>query len=153
MSRNDERGFELRGVVAGILTWMVPGLGHIYLGHRWRGALFLAVITTTFWGGVAIGGVQNTVDPMTHRAWFVAELCTAGNTAVGLVVGSRVGEPKQGSGSEYLAKWPADDIGIVYCGIAGLLNVLVILDAVARGASGGGGSARWRSRSVRKEVT
>ena len=136
MSVREQPGTETRAVFAGVLAWMMPGLGHFYLGQHWRGALFLAVITTTFWGGVAIGGVKNTVDPTNHRAWFVAELCSAGNTAAGMIIGSRLPDPEKGKASPYLATWPADDIGIVYCGVAGLLNVLVILDAVARGAMG-----------------
>jgi hypothetical protein len=140
MVKSAQRGSELRSVGAGLLAWLVPGLGHFSLGQYWRGAIFLAAVTTTYWGGVAIGGVKNTVDPKGHPAWFVATLCTAGNTAVGLVLRSRLPEPPQGETSPYLAVWPADDIGLVYCGVAGLLNVLVILDAIGRG------SLRTRSR-------
>ena len=139
------QGSELRVVLAGVLAWVVPGLGHFYVGQHWRGAIFLAVITTTFWTGVAIGGVRSTVDPTRHRAWFVAELCTGGNTVAGLVLGSRLPEPDPAKPSPYLATWPADDVGIVYCGVAGLLNVLVILDAVARGGPVAGRKVRPRS--------
>jgi hypothetical protein len=52
-----------------------------------------------------------------------------------MIIGSRLPDPEKGKVSPYLATWPADDIGIVYCGVAGLLNVLVILDAVSRGAT------------------
>ena len=133
MARNEQSGSELRAIVAGLLAWLVPGLGHFYLRQHWRGAVFLAVITVTFWCGVAIGGVVNTVAPRSHPAWFVAELCTAGNALGGLAMRSSLPEVRAAHTSPYLATWPADDIGLVYCGVAGLLNVLVILDAIGRG--------------------
>lgn len=134
MGKSQQTGWEVRAVLAGLLAWLVPGLGHFYLRQHWRGTIFLAVITSTFWGGVAIGGVKSTVDATLHPAWFVAELCTASNAAVGLFLRSRLPELKPNKPSPYVATWPADDIGLVYCGVAGLLNVLVILDAIARGA-------------------
>ena len=36
--------------------------------------------------------------------------------------------------SPYVAYYPADDIAIVYTGVAGLLNVLVIFDVLSRGS-------------------
>src|SRR3990172_10486299 len=66
--------------IAGFLAWLVPGLGHIYLGHRVRGLVCLVTITLTFWTGVAIGGVQATVDPHERTLWFMAQLCSGGNT-------------------------------------------------------------------------
>jgi hypothetical protein len=133
MARSDQTGSELHAIVAGLLAWLVPGVGHFYLRQYWRGAVFLAVITVTFWSGVAIGGVVSTVSPRSHPAWFVAELCTAGNALGGLALRSSLPEVRSANPSPYLATWPADDIGLVYCGVAGLLNVLVILDAMARG--------------------
>ena len=137
-------------MAAGLLAWLVPGLGHFYLGEHWRGVIFLAVITSTFWGGVAIGGVKSTVDARSHPAWFVAELCTAGNAAAGLLLRSRLPEAGRDRVSPYVAAWPADDIGIVYCGVAGLLNMLVILDALGRGASRGRKGLPARSPPVRR---
>ena len=62
----------------------MPGLGHVFLGHRHRGLIFLVTITATFWTGVAIGGVRGTVNPQDRQLWFVAQLCTGVNTAAGL---------------------------------------------------------------------
>ena len=73
----------LRAPIAAILAWLIPGLGHIFLGHKVRGVIFLVVITLTFWTGVAIGGVQGTVDPKERKLWFIAQLCSAANTLAG----------------------------------------------------------------------
>lgn len=124
----------LAGPIAGFLAWLVPGLGHIYLGHRVRGMICLVTITVTFWTGVAIGGVQGTVDPRERTLWFMAQLCTGGNTLAAYGLHSFV-EPRQSAGQRSaaaLAHWLSSDVGVHYTGVAGLLNLLVILDALGR---------------------
>lgn len=123
----------LDGPVAGLLAWLIPGLGHIYLGHRGRGLVCLVTITATFWTGVAIGGVHATVDPHERKLWFVAQLCTAGNTLGGYAL-HRSTMPKAAgkNPTAFTAHWASVDVGIHYTGVAGLLNLLVIFDAVGR---------------------
>lgn len=148
--------------VAGLLAWILPGLGHWYLGHRVRAVTLMVVIALTFWTGVAIGGVKSTVDPNENRIWFLAQICAGGHTVLAAIwsksltpvvyecphCGASLTEkPEYGAkcpacGKEIarvesaertrLAFWPQVDIAIVYTGIAGLLNLLVILDAIAR---------------------
>lgn len=148
--------------VAGLLAWILPGLGHWYLGHRARAVIILITISITFWTGVAIGGVKSTIDPQENRIWFLAQVCTGVHTIAGAVWSGQLdavvrrcpdckaelsggpdGEPTcprcnrrvtaaEASTKTRLAFWPQVDIAVVYTGIAGLLNVLVILDAVAR---------------------
>lgn len=160
--RKPSQSVPLSSSVAGLLAWILPGLGHWYLGHRVRGIILLAVISLTFWCGVAIGGVKSTVDPNQNRVWFLAQICAGGHTIVATIWSKQLsptihrcplcdalleGEPQPGQacpdcnrpiGSPEatertrLAFWPQVDIAIVYTGIAGLLNLLVILDAIAR---------------------
>ena len=123
----------LRGPVAGLLAFLFPGAGHLYLGYRSHAIVYGVVIGVTFWGGVAIGGVRSTVDLEQRKAWFVAQLCT-GVHALAVawpdIVASRGGADEKSDLP--LAYWPAEDLAIVYTGVAGLLNLLVILDALAR---------------------
>jgi len=126
------------GPIAGFLAWLVPGLGHIYLGHRVRGIICLVTITLTFWTGVAIGGVQGTVDPRERTLWFMAQLCTGGNTLAAYGLHQAV-EPHANESSAtvqrpaaVLAQWLSSDVGVHYTGVAGLLNLLIILDALGR---------------------
>jgi hypothetical protein len=140
-------------IVASVLAFILPGLGHIYVGRRAQGYVFLAVITATFWGGVAIGGVRSTVDSKQHRAWFAAQVLNGGYTAAVLTWQRQL--PQVDARTKLplgLAIWPADEIAMVYTGVAGLLNLLLIIDVSARasspspspakspkGAGGGGG--------------
>jgi TM2 domain-containing membrane protein YozV len=123
--------------VAAFLTWLLPGLGHIYIGHKARGIIFMTVIAVTFWGGVAIGGVKSTVLPKERQAWFIAQVCNGAHTAAVLALATRVPDYKRWEHSPYVAYAPAADIAVVYTGVAGLLNVLVIFDVLGRGRATG----------------
>ena len=123
----------VRMPVAGLLTWLVPGLGHIYLGDRARGLVLLVVITTTFWSGVAIGGVQGTVAPRSRQLWFLAQLCTGGNTLAAYGLHYWVNpESARSKKPVFGGHWASAEIGVHYTGVAGLLSLLVIFDAIAR---------------------
>ena len=122
-----------RVLLAGLLAWLIPGLGHIFVGERGRGVVFLVTITAIFWSGVAIGGVQNTVDPHKRKLWFVAQLFTGGNTISAHALNRRVARASARSGNTLaVGHWLSGDVGVHYTGVAGLLNLLVILDAVGR---------------------
>lgn len=125
----------IRVGLAGLLAWLVPGLGHIYLGFKKRGTILLIAITLTFWTGVAIGGVRGVIDHRVHKLWFAAQACTGGNTLTALGLHSLVGFDAYDPRSPvppYTGPWMSVDIGIHYAGVAGLLNLLVILDAIVR---------------------
>lgn len=119
--------------IAGLLAWLVPGAGHFYLGERGRGLVYLATITVTFWSGVAIGGVRGTVDPQQRQLWFIAQAGTAGNAAAAVTL-NRMTTPTPSRKGQKPPKgdWASVEVGVHYTGVAGLLNLLVILDAIAR---------------------
>lgn len=121
-----------RAVAAGLLGWLVPGLGHVFIGDRLRGVICMATIVLTFWSGVAIGGVRGTIDPHERSLWFVAQLCAGTNAGLAYAI-RQVGSADAGSERPSApAPWASAEIGVHYTGVAGLLNILVILDAMAR---------------------
>lgn len=130
----------VRGSIAGLLGWIVPGLGHLFIGDRKRGLVFLVAITATFWSGVAIGSVQGTVAPHSRKLWFMAQLGTGGNAlaAYGLHVAVNPSSAKSPK-PEFAGNWLSAEVGVHYTGVAGLLNILVILDAIARADRTGAG--------------
>ena len=130
----------VRGPIAGLLGWMVPGLGHVFLGDRRRGLVFMVAITATFWSGVAIGSVQGTVAPHTRKLWFMAQLGTGGNALAAYGLHCAVDPDSAKSPKPVFAgNWLSAEVGVHYTGVAGLLNILVILDAIARSDRAGAG--------------
>lgn len=119
--------------IAGFLAWLVPGLGHLYLGERGRGLVFLVTVTATFWTGVAIGGVNGTVNPHERRLWFMAQICNGGSTLAAYGLRQRVPARAAPAGDALeVPHWLSVEVGVHYTGVAGLLNLLVILDAIVR---------------------
>lgn len=43
-------------LIAGVLAWLIPGLGHFYQGRNAKGALFVICILGTFLYGLYLGG-------------------------------------------------------------------------------------------------
>jgi hypothetical protein len=112
--------------VIGLAAWAVPGLGHWLLGQRGRAIVLLAAIMLTYWTGVAVGGVRYTVDPGGNTLWFVAQSGVGPQVVALCLATARQPVPA--------VPWPDSDIAVIYAGVAGLLNMLVILDAVGRAA-------------------
>ena len=87
-----------------------------------------------YWGGLAIGGFRSTVDPERNTHWFLGQICAGGHTLVVLGINRTLWDAN--SGSTGLAWGKSHDIGIVYAGVAGLLNLLAVFDAIVRSISG-----------------
>jgi len=119
-------------ITAAVLGWLVPGLGHAYLGRRGQAALFGTTVLALFAAGVALCGghaVSWTREPL----WFVGEAGALLPTIAGAVV----------SGASVRAEVSANyHVGLLYATVAGLLNMVVFMDAfgIALAESRGGKS-------------
>ena len=113
--------------LVGLAAWALPGLGHWLLGQRSRAIVLFVTILLTYWTGIAAGGVRYTADPTGNTLWFMAQV-GAGPQVVALYLATR-------HRNVPAVPWPDSDIAVIYAGVAGLLNMLVILDAIGR-ASG-----------------
>jgi len=106
----------------------------LFLGERARGLIFLVVIAVTFWSGVAVGAVRYTVDPQERTAWFMAQICSGSHALAAYRWSKSV--QKQTPEPKASPAFQSSEAGVVYTGVAGLLNVLVIFDALVRAESG-----------------
>jgi hypothetical protein len=112
----------VRAVVACVLAWLVPGAGHLFLGRRGKGLLFLSCLLAMFLLGVTLDArLQSTAgleDPL-------AMLRAAAQMALGLpwLAARALGF---GAGQVTAA---THEYGNTFTEVAGLLNVLVVLDA------------------------
>ena len=116
--------------LAAIFAWLIPGLGHWWIGERVRGIILFVVVTVTFWGGVAVAGIRSTVTAKENGAWIAAQLCVGPQAIAALYMSDEI--KKKADEETYKASWPASTIGVVYAGVAGLLNLLIIIDVLAR---------------------
>lgn len=107
-----------------ILAWLIPGAGHFLIGERARGVVIFVVITATFWTGLIIGGAYSTVNLTDNFAWFFAQVFAGTHTILAMII--RRLPDAMPSYSKTL------DLATIYTGVAGLLNVVVILDVLTR---------------------
>ena len=126
-----------------LLAWLVPGLGHAWLGKRGRAVAFFLTVIATFALGVWSGGASSIIDgqqPLSYLALvdnlalgpldFVARRMTLG----GLVYRLPDAESDPGR-QEILARVrdrvriPTYEYGGTFLLTAGLMNILLILDA------------------------
>ncbi len=133
---------------AAFVGWLLPGAGQVMIGHRKRGLYAMIGIVGLFVGGLFLGGVD-CVDRKEDPLWFYAQAGT-GPIAFGadfanasLLKTGRVGElvespapyPGRTSApkvSTFKSVTPMNEIGTLFCALAGLMNIVVILDALKR---------------------
>lgn len=117
---------------AALLAWIWPGLGHLRLGQRRRGMLIMFGVLFLFLGGVLIGGVD-AVDRRHDPLWFVAQaLC--GPIAFGADLANQrlLSDPQVRLQRKSLSH--INEFGTLFAALAGLMNLVVILDALHRPA-------------------
>lgn len=121
IARDQRRG------VAVLLSWLVPGLGHMRLGHRSRGLFLFAIVAALFLAGLVMCDFR-AVAPFAahgeatgrHDVWALAQFFNGLFFAVTAAVTH---------GSYKVKDMPFYATGCLYTAVAGLLNVLVMLDA------------------------
>ncbi|MGO8785986.1 MAG: DUF6677 family protein [Terriglobia bacterium] len=103
-----------------VAAWMVPGLGHLLLGRRWRALLLFAAIVTMFLMGIAMQGEVFSTNSGSYlqTLGYFGELCVGLPLPVARFFGYAGGNPL----------FVSADFGTAYLVAAGMLNTLSILD-------------------------
>ena len=104
-----------------LAAWAIPGLGHLWQGRRIKGLIFLVALPLMFAIGLAI---QGRLFPFELGDPLVGLACIA-DLGVGLpyFIASALG---LGAGDVRAVTY---EYGNAYLIVAGLLNLLVVLDA------------------------
>lgn len=133
-------------VVAAVLAWLVPGLGHLYQGRTAKGLLFMICILSTFFYGLFLSDGRAVYASWTDWDRRLPYLCQIGTGLPALpalvqtylvrngkapLLGGIMAPPAT---MQQLNDWWRElhryfELGTVYTMIAGLLNVLAIYDA------------------------
>jgi hypothetical protein len=107
-------------ITTGLLAWLVPGAGH-YLLHEHRRAVVICVaIVLTFLTGLYVGSV-GVIDPVGAKPWYVAQIM---NSPVVFLLG------RISATTDFPVYGRPNEIGQIYTSIAGLLNLLCIVNAI-----------------------
>jgi hypothetical protein len=103
-----------------VAAWLVPGLGHLMLGKKWRALILFASIIAMFVLGLAMQGQFFS----TSSGSYLQSLGYYGELCVGLAMpGARFFGY---SGGDLF--FVSSDFGTAYLVSAGMLNVLAVLD-------------------------
>jgi hypothetical protein len=104
-----------------LAAWAVPGAGHLWLGRRSKGLIFLLALPLMFALGLALKG---RLFPFDLSEWLVA-LAAVADVGIGLpyFVAKALGF---GEGAVRAVTY---EYGNAFLIVAGLLNLLVVIDA------------------------
>lgn len=104
---------------AAVLSWIVPGSGHVLAGQKSKGILLGAVVLVTFALGLALGE-GHSCDRAQMPFWWAGQSVCGGGVAFAALF----------TGPLKMESYPALlDLGVILCTIAGLMNAIVITDA------------------------
>ncbi len=144
---------------AGVLAWLIPGAGHFYQGRHAKATIFCVCILGLFVFGMVLGDgrvVYAQWQPGKYRRWpFLCQVGVGAPSLPALVTSYQNADSFFGTKMYVVPDWqpkgedqPTEldnlhnslnrrfEMGTVYTMIAGLLNILVIYDAVAGPAYG-----------------
>ncbi len=107
-------------LTVGFCAWLVPGGGHFVLKERRRAVIIFVSIVLTFVVGLYVGSI-GVVNPVRAKIAYAAQIL---NSPAVAVIG-RVSVK-----NDYTVYGKPNEIGQIYTGIAGLLNLLCIVNAV-----------------------
>ncbi len=109
-------------LIVGLLSWVVPGAGHLILKEKERAIIIFLTIFLTFCIGIYVGSI-GVINLYGATPWYVVGAQVM-NSPMVLVLGRMTAD-----NSYPVYGWP-NEIGQIYTSTAGLLNLLCIVNAV-----------------------
>ena len=107
-------------LIVGLMGWFVPGAGHLAIKEKKHAIIIFATIALTFCTGLYIGSI-GIINPVGAKPWYIAQIMNSPAVAF-LGQLTRTGD--------YPVYGRPNEIGQIYTSIAGLLNLLCIVNAV-----------------------
>jgi len=129
-----------------IAGWILPGSGYWLIGQRSRAAVVGITIILLFALGILISGIRvveapnmsaqgSIVSRILQRPWFLGQVLTG---PIGIA--SAYASDQAAKNPQYMniqSKSRIAEIGTLYTAVAGMLNLLAIIDAAHRAANHG----------------
>ncbi len=125
--------------IALFLGWLIPGLGHCVYGRRAKALFYFGLIVFTFAFGLVLGEWRD-VNVEKFRLYLLAQIWAGGPALAALLLTRDL---------RITQDLPFLDAGLLFTAVAGLLNVVVLVDLYEvhrkvkeklAGAAGAGGT-------------
>ena len=120
MAQRSKEGHIAFLLIVGLIGWFVPGGGHLVLKEKKHAVIIFVTIALTFATGIYIGSI-GVINPVGAKPWYVAQIMNSpAVAAIGRMTAS----------GDYPVFGRPNEIGQIYTSIAGLLNLLCVVNAV-----------------------
>ncbi len=155
-------------VLVAIAAWLVPGMGYWMIGQNKRALAVGVSIIAMFVAGLLIGGIRvidvpgynqygqpirvagngpsimavNPWQEIRNKPWSIAQILAGPISVFGGAGSVIASQPAHGSSYQAMAELshtPVNEAGTLYTSVAGMLNLLAIIDAAYRAAQGESG--------------
>ena len=107
-------------VTVGLFAWLVPGAGHFLIDKKTHAVIIFVTIVLTFCIGIYVGSI-GVINWDEAKPWYMAQIM---NSPAVWAVGQLA------ANGNYPVYGRPNEIGQIYTSIAGLLNLLCIVNAV-----------------------
>jgi hypothetical protein len=143
-----------------IASWLVPGMGYWMIGQRHRSLVIGITVIALFVGGLLVGGIRVLEVPgfnpsgvairmrgsdawimrvspwseIKNKPWSMAQVLAGPLSlfgAAGSVLAAQPASPGGGPIAD-ISHTPVNEAGTLYTSVAGMLNLLAIIDAAYR---------------------
>jgi hypothetical protein len=136
-----------------LAEWLVPGAGYWLIGQRTRAIVVGVTIFAIFTVGILISGIRvveapdfagsgNVAQRILNRPWFIGQIFMGPTTIASAWASDQLAHSARYRRIE--AKARLAEIGTLYTAVAGMLNLLAMIDSGYRAAHGGGGGAEGK---------
>jgi hypothetical protein len=126
--------------------WLVPGAGYWLIGHRTRAFTVGVTILLVFVFGILVSGIRvvqapdmtgsgNMMQRVLTRPWFIGQVLIGPVGLGSAYVSDQLAQSETYGKIE--AKARLAEIGTLYTAVAGMLNLLTVIDASYRAAQAG----------------
>lgn len=114
------KGQRVRAIAMGV-GWLVPGAGHVLLGRWGKGLFFFGLLATTYLLGMWIVGFRP-VSIEENPFYYVGQYGSGATMFLAKALGPDKSYPRDGVPVSWY------DPGLLYVCVAGLLNLVVVLN-------------------------
>lgn len=114
-------------LLAGVLSWLVPGAGYWLLGFKWRAVLLGTLLLGIFWTGECLIGGFMAVTYEVHPVFFCLQ---AGNGLSTFIANGLWGAAVVNPDNIHHIQTdlpPYLNLGLLFCVVSGMLNILLVL--------------------------